>query len=186
MDLSKTSCCLITKEDVYPREILASLMYYPFGEMLILTHSDSPYRKYELFEKAKHGTLYYQDDDAICNVQDLVDNYKPGVFNILMDPPKIEQYKNRRMTMGFGWGALFERSILHDPLLEYKRLYGEDELLRRDAEKILTHIVYPQNRIASYHQDLPSAMAPDRLWQEPQHWSNMDLIENKCARIIIK
>lgn len=183
IDLSKVSACFITKENLYPQEILNHISKFPFGEILILTHSDSPYRKYELFEKAKFDLLYYNDDDAICPIQDLVEKSIPDMINVSMDPPKIEQYEDLRMTMGFGWGAIFDRKILKN-LEKYTNIYGFDELYKRDTEKILTQLVYPQNRIVSFHQDLPSSMAPDRLWQQPEHWSNMDLIVERCSSVI--
>jgi hypothetical protein len=183
IDLQQVSCCLNTKEHIYPPQILDHIAQFPFGEVLIRTDSDSPYRKYELLERAKFDMIYYQDDDAICAVDDLVKNYKEGMINILMDAPKIEQYKNYRMTMGLGWGSLFNREILMN-LKRYTDIYGEDELFRRDTEKILTHLVYPQNRIVSSHQDLPTAMASDRLWRQPNHWTNMQLIIDRCRSLI--
>jgi hypothetical protein len=62
---------------------------------------------------------------------------------------------------------------------------GEDELFKRDTEKILTQLVYPQNRFVLPITDLPSAMAEDRLWRQPDHWSNMDTIEIRCASLIL-
>lgn len=183
IDLKEVSACLITKESTYPQPIWESILTAGFGEILILTNSDSPYRKYELFTKAKFDLLAYQDDDAICDWKTIVDNYQEGMINVSMDAPKIEQYKNRRMTMGIGWGSLFNREILK-VLKKYTDVYGEDELFKRDTEKILTQLVYPQNRIVSSHQDLPSAMAPDRLWRQPQHWNNMDLIEQRCQPLL--
>jgi hypothetical protein len=184
IDLSKVSCCLITKEDKYPKAIINEICKFNFGEILILTHSDSPFRKYELFKKAKNDLIYYQDDDCIAPIQDLANNYKEDMLNISMDRPKLEQYKDLRMTMGFGWGAIFNRNVLRE-LKKYTDIYGEDEIFKRDTEKILTQLVYPQNRIESYHQDLPTAMALDRLWQEPIHWSNMKIIEERCAPLLL-
>ncbi len=182
IDLRKVSAVLITKEKIYPQEIVDNIDKYPFGQVLILTNSDSPYRKYEMIKKAKFDLIYYQDDDAICNIADLVKNYKEDMINVLMDAPKIEQYKNERMTMGLGWGALFNKSILKE-LKRYTKVYGKDTLFKRDTEKILTELVYPQNRIVSPHIDLPSAMAEDRLWRQPEHWSNMDLIRQRVSML---
>lgn len=183
IDVSQVSLCLITKDQTYPKAILDSIQQFPFGEILILTHSDSPYRKYELFEKAKFDTLAYQDDDAICDWNRLIQLSEPGMINVGMKPGHFESYKDLRMTMGLGWGSFFLKTILRN-LEKYTDIYGEDELFKRDTEKILTHLVSPQNRIIIQVTDLPSATASDRLWRQPEHWSNMDVIVERCKDLI--
>lgn len=182
IDLGKVSACLMTKDPTYPQQILQNVGKYPFGEVLIMTHSDSPYNKYELFKKAKFDTIYYQDDDAIIPIDQLLEKSKPGEINVGMKEGHAEQYKDMKMTMGLGWGSFFQRKVL-DSLHKYTDKFGEDELFTRDTEKILTEINFPQNRIILPVEDLPSAMAPDRLWRQPQHWTNMDLIKERCATI---
>lgn len=185
VDLSQVSCCLNTKEEVYPWEILHHLSKYGFGEILVNTHSDSPYKKYEMISKAKFADIYYQDDDAICPVELLVENYQPGKINVLMKPSHFESYKDWRMTMGLGWGCLFNLSFL-DELGRYTKIYGEDDIYKRDTEKLLTEIVGPenQNRIVANIIDLPNAMAPGRISMEPQHYSNMYIIKQRVATLI--
>lgn len=179
IDLSQVSACLITKDPIYPREILNYLSYFSFGEILILTRCDSPFRKYELFNKAKFDTLYYQDDDAICDIRRLEQLSEPTMINVGMKPGHFESYKNLRMTMGLGWGSFFHKSVL-EVLKKYTDRYGEDELFKRDTEKILTQLSFPQNRIILQITDLPTAMAPDRLSMQPRHYENMSLIEERC------
>ena len=181
-DITRSSACLITKEKTYPEAILREVTKYPFGEILILTHCDSPYKKYELFQKAKYETLYYQDDDAICPIQQVFDLSKIGMINVAMKSGHFEQYKHKRMTMGFGWGSVFPKYVLKE-LTRYTEKYGEDELFKRDTEKILTQLVFPQNRLILPITDLPSAMAEDRLWRQPNHYTNMDLIDERCSTI---
>src|SRR3990167_1721268 len=183
IDLSKVSACLMTKDPVYPQQILNEIKKYPFGEVLILVNSDSPYNKYNLFKAAKFDLIYYQDDDAICPIKELRQLSKPDMINVAMKPGHFEQYKNLRMTMGLGWGAIFPKSILKS-LKKYTDRYGEDELFKRDTEKILTQLNYPQNRLILPIMDLPSAYAPDRLWRQPTHWSNMTLIEERYASLV--
>src|SRR3990167_3872234 len=71
IDFKKVTCCLVTKDPVYPQEILNEIKKYPFGEVLILVNSDSPYNKHKLFEAAKFDLIYYQDDDAVCPIKEL-------------------------------------------------------------------------------------------------------------------
>ena len=183
IDLSQVSCCLITKDDVYPLEILQHINHFPFGEILILTHSDSPYRKYELFKKAKFDLIYYNDDDAICPIEKLRVMSDPTQINIAMKPGHYEAYKNTRMTMGFGWGTIFPKSIL-ESLKKYTDVWGEDDVLKREAERILTSLNYPQNRLVLPIIDLPSANAPDRLWRQPHHNSYAQIAEHRCTDIL--
>ena len=187
MDLSKVSACLISKDPVYPPEILANVSSFPFGEILILTHSDSPYRKHELFSKARNDWLYYQDDDAICPIQALAYETDPEaqIITLAMKQGHFDAYRNTRMTMGMGWGAFFPKSVL-DCLRLYLNVYGEDFLFKRDTEKILTSLCYPQKRLVLPIQDLPSASAQNRLWRDPNHYTYGALCEERCSALIRK
>ena len=183
IDLKNVSACLITKEPLYPREILEQLTQFPFGEILILTNSDSPIRKQDLFTKAKHDLIYYQDDDAICPIADLVNLSNPEMINVAMKPGHFEAYAHTRMTMGLGWGSIFPKKLL-ESLKRYTDVYGEDALYQREDGRIFTYLNYPQNRLVLPIQDLPSAIAPDRLWRQPIHQPNMGLVENRCASLL--
>lgn len=183
VDLKNVTCCLNTKEDKYPKEIIDSVCQFPFGEILILTHSDTPYRKHELFRKAKYDMIYYQDDDAICPIEELARLSKTNMINVAMKPGHIDNYKDRRMTMGLGWGSIFPKKVL-TVLDRYTNKYGVDTLFMRETEKILTHLYFPQNRLNLPISDLPSANASDRLYRDPQHYGNMAIIEEKCKDLI--
>jgi hypothetical protein len=182
IDPKTISLCLITKENNYPKQILDSIVNLNFGEIIILTNSDSPFRKYELFNKAKYEILAYQDDDAICPWQSILELSNLNIINLTMKEGHAEAYKNRRMAVGFGWGSIFQKSVLN-VLDKYRAKYGEDDLFKRDTEKILTQLVYPQNRLILPITDLPSAMAPDRLWRQANHWDNMRIIEERCRSL---
>lgn len=181
--MEKISLCLITKNSIYPKEILDHVSQFPWGEVLILTHSDSPFKKYELFNKANFDIVAYQDDDAICPWLPLFQQYKPGIINLIMKAEHFEAYKDKRYTMGLGWGAIFPKQLLQS-LTKYTALYGEDELFKRETERILTYLNYPQNRIILPVMDLPSAYAADRLWRQPGHYENIKIVEERCKLLI--
>lgn len=181
--LQEVTAVLNTKDPVYPREVLESVAKYPFGEILIKTGSDSPHRKYEMFEKAKYDTIYYQDDDAVVDIDKLIRNYDPDLINVGMKQSHFDSYSKLRMTMGLGWGCFFNKSVLKE-LKNYTDRYGEDEVFKRDTEKLLTHLVFPQNRVVLNVRDLPSSMAPDRLSLEPHHYDNMQIIMDRCKDLI--
>lgn len=183
LDLSNVSACLISKDSIYPKRVLEHTSSFPFGEILVLTHSDSPYRKHELFAKAKFEWLYYSDDDCIAPIEELAKEAEPGLITLAMKPGHFEAYKNTRMTMGIGWGAFFQKKLLKN-LDIYTAKYGEDFLFKRDTEKILTALCYPQKRLVMHIEDLPSAMAADRLWREKEHYNYGNLCEARVRELI--
>jgi len=183
LDVSKISCCLISKDPLYPKEILEHIQQFGFGEILILTHSDSPNRKHELFNKAKFDLIYYQDDDAICPIQDLLDKGQPDIINVAMKIGHFQAHANNRATMGIGWGAIFPKRLLSS-LRQYTDIYGEDDVFKRETERIFTYLNYPQNRLVLPITDLPSAYADDRLWRQPSHIPFKQMAEERCEKII--
>jgi len=185
IDLSKVSCCLITKDPIYPQIIMLDLLTYGFGEIIILTHSDSPFRKHELFAKAKFDIIYYQDDDALCPVKQLAELYEPDIINLAMKQGHFDAHRDNRATMGLGWGTLFPKSILKS-LKMYTDIYGEDAVFKRETERILTYLNYPQNRLVLPITDLPSAYESDRLWRQAEHQEYKSLAEDLCKNILMK
>jgi hypothetical protein len=182
IDLSKVSACLITKDAYYPHLILNEIFKFPFGEVLILTHSDSPHRKHELFNKAKFDILYYQDDDCIAPIEKLAEKSNPEMINCAMKPGHLEAYAKSRIAL-LGWGSLFPAKVLKS-LDKYRAKYGEDFVYKRETERILTYLNYPQNRMDLPITDLPSAYAPDRLSMQPGHYNFIPIVEERCRSLI--
>lgn len=179
------SCCLITKEKEYPKLILDHIKQFNFAEVLILTNSDSPYRKHELFNKAKSDYIYYNDDDAICPIKELLELSKPDIINVAMKQGHYDAHINNRATMGLGWGAIFPKKIL-ESLKLYTDIYGIDDVYKRETERILTYLNYPQNRLVLPIYDLQSAYAFDRLWRQPIHNEFKLIAQERCKDIIHK
>jgi hypothetical protein len=179
MDPRNISAVFITKDATYPREILNHALAFPFGEILILTNCDSPHRKQELFAKAKYDTLYYQDDDCIAPIGELLEAAKPNIINCAMKPHHLQVYARSRIAL-LGWGSIFPKSAIR-VLDLYRVEFGEDFIYKRETERIMTYLCYPQNRFDLPIQDLPSAFAPDRLSNQPGHYSYIQTVENRCA-----
>lgn len=182
MEAKNISLCLISKDPVYPPEILNHVQQFGFGEILILCNSDSPFRKHELFAKAKHDFLAYQDDDAICPWKELLEQAEPDKITLAIKPAHFEAHKNNRATMGIGWGAILPKSTL-SVLNLYKNIYGEDAVYKRETERILTYLSFPQKRLILPIQDLESAYNMTRLWRQPEHGIFKSLAEERCERI---
>lgn len=183
IDLKEVTCCLITKEKEYPQEILDHINELPFGEVLILTESDSPYRKHELFAKAKNELIYYQDDDAICPIEQLAEVADPDRISVAMKEGHFRAHFGNRATMGLGWGAFFPKRLL-SCLKQYTDVYGEDDVYKRETERIFTYLCYPQNRKVLPIVDLPSAFAEDRLWRQPEHNQYKQIAEQRCKELL--
>ena len=182
MNPKEISAVLITKDPIYPKEVLEHTASFGFGEILILTNCDSPFRKHELFQKAKFETIYYSDDDAICPIADLLALSKPDIINCALKQGHFDAYKDSKATMGLGWGAIFPKSLLKS-LDKYVKIYGEDEVYKRETERIFTYLNHPQNRLVLPITDLPSAWAPDRLWRQPNHNQFRQIAEDRCKNL---
>lgn len=176
------SACFITKDPTYPPEILAQVHRVGFGELLFLTSCDSPHRKQALFEKAAHDYIYYQDDDCIAPIPELLLQCRPGVITCAMKPSHLEAYKNSRIAL-LGWGSIFPKSAIV-ALDRYRAVYGQDHVYRRETERIMTYFNFPQVRLNLPITDLPSAWAADRLSMQPGHYDFIPVVEERCAAIL--
>lgn len=178
------SCVLISKDPIYPAEVLNHTCRVPFGEILILTGCDSPHRKQELFEKVKYPHIYYSDDDCIAPIDLLLPAAEPGVITCAMKAGHLQAYASRRIAL-LGWGSIFPKSAI-GVLDHYRAEFGEDEVYRRETERIMTWFNFPQVRLDLPIIDLPSATAPDRLSCQPDHFGFIPIVEERCAEIARK
>lgn len=181
IDPRGVSACLITKDLMYPAQILGHVSSIPFGEILILTGCDSPHRKQELFEKAKYDQIYYQDDDCIAPITAVLDQAVPGIITCAMKTGHISAYRHSRIAL-IGWGSVFPQKAIME-LSHYRDEYGEDDIYQRETERIMTWFNYPQLRLDLPITDLPSAMAPDRLSMQPGHYNYIPVVEARCRSI---
>lgn len=185
IDLAEVSACLISKDAIYPPEIIKEISQYPFGEILILTHSDSPYRKHDLFRKANFDHVYYQDDDCIAPIGGLVNEARYGKITCAMKPGHLACYADKLHCL-IGWGAIFPRDLTYS-LDYYVSEYGKDDFYHREAERIMTGMNHElQVRLNLPITDLPSAMAADRLWRQPGHFEAIPIVEERCAKLLEK
>lgn len=181
IEAKNVSACFITKDPVYPREILNWVQPRGFGEILILTNCDSPHRKQELFQKAKYDLLYYQDDDCLAPIAEVLKAAEPDCITCAMKTRHIQAYSQSRIAL-LGWGSVFPKSAIH-VLERYRKRFGEDFIYRRETERIMTWFNYPQMRLDLPIVDLPSAMAPDRLSMQPGHYDYIRVVEERCFLI---
>lgn len=181
LDPKHVSACFITKDPVYPSVIVERVMAIGFGEVMVLTNCDSPHRKQELFAKAKFEFIYYQDDDAIAPIAELLAAAVPDQITCAMKPSHLKAYGNSRIAL-LGWGSLFPKRTIQ-VLDQYRAVYGEDALYKRETERIMTWLAWPQQRLELQIEDLPSAFAPDRLSMQPGHYDYIPMVEERCASL---
>jgi hypothetical protein len=176
------SACLITKDDAYPQSILEYVNCFGFSEIMIMTGCDSPHRKQELFRKVKNDYIYYQDDDCIAPIPQLLENADPHKIVCAMKPAHIRAYAHSKIAL-IGWGSIFPKNVIN-VLDLYRVKWGEDFLYKRETERIMTYLHFPQIRLELPIQDLPSAMAPDRLSMQPGHYDYIPQVEARCAELL--
>lgn len=181
LDPRHVSACFITKDPVYPPEIVSRVMAVGFGECLFLTHCSSPHLKQSLFRSARHDFLYYQDDDCLAPIDALLEAAVPDQITCAMKPFHLKAYSGSRIAL-VGWGSIIPKRTL-GVLDTYRAVYGEDALYRRESERILTWLSWPQQRLDLPIVDLPSAFAPDRLSMQPDHYSYIPAVEKRCAEL---
>lgn len=175
------SACFITKDPVYPAVIVERVMAIGFGEYLFLTNCDSPHRKQELFRKTRYDFIYYQDDDAFAPIHELLAAAVPDQITCAMKPSHLAAYRHSRIAL-LGWGSLFPKRTIA-VLDQYRAVYGEDAIYRRESERIMTWLSWPQQRLELPIEDLPSAFAPDRLSMQPDHYAFIPIVEERCGLI---
>jgi hypothetical protein len=182
LDPKYVSACFITKDPVYPASIIERVMAIGFGECLFLTHCPSPHLKQRLFEKASCDFLYYQDDDCLAPIPELLASAVPDRITCAMKPFHLQGYQNTRIAL-LGWGSIFPKRTI-TVLDQYRAVHGEDALFRRESERIMTWLSFPQQRLDLPIVDLPSAYAPDRLSMQPDHYSYIPIVEQRCADLV--
>ncbi len=175
------SACFITKDPIYPPSIVEKVMAVGFGECLFLTNCPSPHLKQRLFEKASCDFIYYQDDDCLAPIAQLFEAAVPDRITCAMKAHHLEAYKNTRIAL-LGWGSIFPKRTI-TVLDQYRAVYGEDQVFQRESERIMTWLAWPQLRLDLPVVDLPSAFAPDRLSMQPDHYSYIPIVEERCMTL---
>ena len=175
------SACFITKDPTYPSVIVDRVIRVGFGECLFLTNCPSPHLKQLLFEKAHYDLLYYQDDDCIAPIEELLARATPDTITCAMKPGHLAAYANSRIAL-LGWGAIFPKRTI-SVLNQYRAVYGEDAVYRRESERIMTWLAWPQVRLDLPIEDLPSAFAPDRLSMQPGHYDYIAIVDTRCVAL---
>lgn len=157
----KISAVIPSRGDVDVTEIVRHLKSYPEIEEVEIICGTTPYNRYVAAARAKNDIIFTQDDDCITDIRPLIDAYEPGIIVNAMTPAHAAQYPGRQTLIGFG--AIFDRALIQ--VLDGQE---RDALFFRESDRIFATVnehktVFPDIRI------LPHAMAPNRLYRQPDH-----------------
>lgn len=169
----KVSAILITREKKYPIKIEG------FDEIIIKTESPSVYQRYLEATKARNEIIYFQDDDAIVDFNELWKHYDGRLTNGTTQHHQ-SYYKDSGITL-VGWGCFFPKKML-SVFSKYIEKYGADEQLFREADRIFTYLNQPHNTIIQKHEDLNQV---NRMSHEGNHYSSLTTVLKKLQTIVI-
>jgi hypothetical protein len=156
-------------------EIVEKLHEYDFIDEIIIAvnkpdDNKKCYRRWITALNAKNDTIYVQDDDCLVkNLDKLYESYtgKEMVIGLKGD----RMIDNTDKSSMVGWGTFFDKSWID--FKSYLDEYGEDELLIRESDRILTYKIgaeRPHNFQVSDIVDFPSAGGEMAMYLQPEHW----------------
>lgn len=128
---------------------------------------------------ATNETCFTQDDDILVNnVPALLDMHFHNPDRIVAGLRKghYEAEAGKKPFMNLGWGSVFRREWV-SVLDEWVRVYGEDDLLRRKADRVFTilkgnhHPVYADITPLRDPNGRLSESSPDALYRRPDHYT---------------
>lgn len=177
------SACLVTRGDISLRPVLKSL---PYHSVVIWNNANTPadmrvFGRYLAANNANRPIIYTQDDDVIIdNFAELEANYEPGKIIANMRP-------GHREGEGFAWvghGALFDRDLPGIAFRKYLARYPFDEVFLRYCDVVFGALT-PFVRINHTVTDLPHSTADYRMYNQPNHYEEINLLLERCRQIIM-
>jgi len=166
--LKDVTAVLITSHPEYPKEITLD----GFGEVIVKTNSTSVYERYLQAANAKNDIIYVQDDDCITQYKELFKHYNGRITNAMVGRSKYYKEISRGKITLVGWGTFFPKSML-DSFKKYTDVYGVDQHLLREADRIFTWLNYPHNTIPLDRKDLGDPNGKGRMSADPRHYESM-------------
>jgi hypothetical protein len=160
---------LITREVEYPNIVLERLTCMDFfQDILIVTECPSIYHRYLAAGQAKTNHIFVMDDDCMTNYQVLFRSYNGQITNAM--PLDFQEKYNALHCTLLGWGCFFPKSMLTS-LDKYIAVYGVDNHLLREADRIFSSLNQPFNTVTLPHEDL--FQTPDRMSFQDEHYQSM-------------
>jgi len=141
-------------------------------------------RRWQAAKRAKNDTIYVQDDDCIIfNLKALYEAYNGSQSVIGVKSERFNEYYNKTSAM-VGWGTILDRRWID--LQSYIDKYGEDDVLIRESDRIITHqigLTRPHQYEISEVIDFESAGGDMALYRKPEHWDFKELAIKRAEEI---
>ena len=161
-------------------KIVENLHQYDFIDEIIIAvnkpdDNKKCYKRWLTALRAKNDTIYAQDDDCLVqNLDKLYKEYTGKEMLIGMKSARIAESIGNKSSM-VGWGSFFEKDWID--FSEYLEEYGEDNLLIRESDRIMTYKIActrPHNYQISDIVDYESASGEMALYLEKEHWDTKE------------
>jgi len=150
-----------------------------FDEIIIVKGDGGSFRRWEAAKRAKNSTVYTQDDDCIVGYDKLFKEYDGQKMLVGMERHRYEMYSKSRDKM-VGWGALFEKDWINfEP---YTKKFGEDDVYRRESDRIITHILKAEATIVDV-SSFDTASQQGALCLEPDHERFKSMTQERLKQI---
>ena len=134
------------------------------------------YGRYLCARQARHDVIYTQDDDCLIgNIAELYEAFRSDPTRIAhgLKAGHLRQnganfHGSAQMAL-VGWGAFFKKEWV-DVLRGYEGVYGQDDLLFREADRIFSLLLNRHHRsILGDVTDLPGVEGSEALSVEKDH-----------------
>jgi len=188
--MNKVSAILVTyKRPNELRQIVKVLGDYPFIDEILVRDNEVEsenlkcYGRYVMAQQARNEWLYMQDDDCIVkNIWQMYELFDGSQFVNAIKIDRMSFYSGRDSLLG--WGAFLCKSWI-SVLDKYIAKYGEDMILKREADRIFTSLLgVPKRTVVANVTDFPCAMDPKSLSLQPDHFNFRNLAINRCKEIL--
>jgi hypothetical protein len=157
--------------------IIQNLKQYPFIKEILIrdntVDNKITYGRYLEARKASNDIIYFQDDDCIVNnIEKLYRLFDGTKLVNGVKEARIKFYSGKNTLVG--WGTFIKKEWLN-VFDEYLKLYKEDRLLYREADRIFTSLIkVPRFTIEADVTDFPCAMSSTALSLQGEHFQTMD------------
>lgn len=169
--MTGVTAVLITREAEYPKDVVLD---FEFDETIVETRCPHVLRRYELAARAKFDTIYFQDDDAIINIQELWSHYDGRRITHAITPGHRQIYAGTGMTL-IGWGSFFPRHMAVEFIEEqgtWRKLIGDADF-EAEADRVFTFRNGPHCSVTMPIWQLRRSI---RMCERPGHYQTRDRI----------
>lgn len=184
MDASDVTAVIVTRGDQDLAPVLESLDPV-FGDRVVVWNNrlrDNDFKVYGYFSAlAEVDTPYVmtQADDAIIPAQELLDAWTPD------DADRILLNVADGDTPWISFGGLFRTDLPWPAISRYLDRYHDGQL--NDEVLLWCEVVFCEltawRNVDLGKRDLPWCSAPNRMWMQPNHYSDQAAVRAKCLEL---